>query len=133
MRRGVSALLLVGGIAFTGCSPDFKDGVGPRVSVPNVSGRVERAGAAASALDVSIRNPIDNAQVAGTRTDANGSYVIMAPSGVWDLRIKGKLSGDFDSVTRGFVVDGDGDRIAMKALDVFAFGAALDEPADGVT
>ena len=113
------------------CSPDFKDGVGPRVPVPNVSGRAERDGAAASALDVSVRDPVDNVSVASTRTDASGSYAIAAPSGVWEIRIKGKVAGDFDSVTRGFVVDGAGERVTMVPLDVFAYGAALVAPSDG--
>src|SRR5207249_997282 len=40
--------LLAGVLALVGCSPDVKDGLGPRVPVPNVSGRVERDGVAAS-------------------------------------------------------------------------------------
>ena len=129
LRLGMGALVL-SALALSGCSPDFKDGVGPRVAVPNVSGRVERDGMGASALDVSVGNPIDDVSIASTRTDANGNYAIAVPSGTWEVKVKGLLSGDFDSVTRNLVVDGSTPGGALRPLDVDAYGAALETPLD---
>jgi len=142
MRRGPYRLVLTGalglGLGFgaigeTGCSPDFHDGLGPRVPVLNVSGQAERDGTPAASLDVSVRNPVDSVPIASTKTDANGSYEIGAPSGIWEIRIKGKVAGDFDSVTRGFVIDGQGERVTMVPMDVFAYGATLRTPLDAST
>ena len=115
-----------------GCSPDMKDGLGPRVPIPNVSGSADRDGAAASALDVSVRDPEGNT-VVSAKTDANGSYVLATPAGTWEVRIKGKLPCDFDSVTRDFVIAGTGERIAIEPMDIFAYGAGLGAPSDLAT
>lgn len=137
-RCGCWALLLAGTLAAgvltqAGCSPDVKDGLGPRVPVPNVSGRVERDGVAAAAVDVSVRNPIDDSTIADAKTDANGSYVVAAPAGVWEVKVKGRITGDFASVTRGFVVPSAGQQVSMDSLDIFAYQAALIAPADAAT
>lgn len=126
----LAGALLAGALTQAGCSPDMKDGLGPRVPVPNVSGRVERDGVAASAVDVSVRDPNDASTIADAKTDANGSYVVAAPAGVWEVKVKGRIPGDFASVIRGFVVSSTGQRVSMDSLDIFAYQAALVAPAD---
>jgi len=123
------AALTVTALVLTGCSPDMKDGLGPRVPVPNISGRAERDGASASALDVSVRDPAGNT-VESAKTDANGSYALAAPPGTWEVKLKGKLTGDFDSVTRNLVIAGSSDRVALGPMDIFAYGAGLSAPSD---
>ena len=129
----LAGALLAGVLALVGCSPDVKDGLGPRVPVPNVSGRVERDGVAASALDVSVRDPNDDSTIADVKTDANGSYVVAVPAGIWEVKVKGRVTGDFASVTRGFVVSSVGQQVSMDSLDIFAYQAALVAPADAAT
>jgi len=119
----------VAGLVLTSCSPDMKDGLGPRVPVPNISGRAERDGVPVSALDVAVRDPEGNT-VESAKTDANGSYALAAPPGAWEVKVKGKLPGDFDSVTRDLVIAGSGDRIALGPMDIFAYGAGLGAPSD---
>jgi len=123
------AALALAALLLTSCSPDMKDGLGPRVPVPNISGRAERDGASASALDVSVRDPAGNT-VESAKTDANGSYALAAPLGTWEVKLKGKLPGDFDSVTRDLVIAGAGDRVALGPMDIFAYGAGLVAPSD---
>ncbi|HYQ90316.1 MAG TPA: hypothetical protein VEU09_11905, partial [Candidatus Binatia bacterium] len=101
----------------------MKDGLGPRVPIPNVSGSAERDGAAAAALEVAVRDP-EGRTVAGAKTDGSGLYLLAAPAGAWELRIKGKLLGDFDSVSRNLVVAGSGERVSIGPMDIFAYGAA---------
>jgi len=120
-------------VLLAGCSPNMKDGIGPRVPIVNVSGEAERNGTAAPRLDVSLRNPTDNTVVGSAKTDANGAYGLAAPVGVWEVKIKGKLPGDFDSVTRGLVIAASGERIAIEPLDVFAYGSGLVSPSDSAT
>ena len=108
----------------------MKDGLGPRVPFPNVSGRAERDGISASALDVSVRDPAGNTLVSAT-TDRNGSYTLAAPAGAWEVRLKGDLPGDFDSVTRDLVIASPSDRIALGTMDIFAYGAVLSAPVGG--
>lgn len=127
------ALLLWGALSLAGCAPDFKDTLGPRVPLDNVSGRAERDGAAAASLDVTVRNPTNNVSIGGGKTDASGYYAIAAPAGGWEVKIKGRLSGDFDSVTRGFVVDAPKEHLTLEPMDVFAYGAAANQPADSVS
>jgi len=131
-RVAVFAGFVVAGFVLIGCSPDMKDGLGPRVPVPNVSGSAERDGAAAPALDVTVRDAEGNA-VASAKTDVNGSYVLAAPAGTWEVRIKGRLPGDFDSFTRDLVVASPGERVAIEAMDIFAYGAGLGAPSDSTT
>lgn len=137
-RCGCRALWLAGALAGgvltqAGCSPDMKDGLGPRVPVPNVSGRVERDGVGASGLDVTVRDPSDDSTTADAKTDANGSYVVAVPAGVWEVKVKGRIPGDFASVIRGFVVSSAGQRVSMDSLDIFAYQAGLVAPADAAT
>ena len=54
------AALALAALLLTSCSPDMKDGLGPRVPVSNISGRAERDGASASPLDVSVRDTAGN-------------------------------------------------------------------------
>ena len=115
------------------CAPDFKDSVGPRVPVDNVSGRAERDGTGATSLDVSVRNPTDNASIGSTKTDAGGYYAVAAPPGTWEVRIRGKVSGDFESVTRGFVISGDQQKVDLPPVDVFAYGTTLLQPDDSAS
>ena len=129
----LAAALLAGVLAQVGCSPDLKDGLGPRVPVPNVTGRVERDGVAASGIDVSVRDPRDDSTIADAKTDADGSYVVVAPAGVWEVKAKGKILGDFASVTRGFIVTNVGQQVSMDSLDIFAYEAALVAPSDAAT
>ena len=110
----------------------MKDGLGPRVPIPNVSGSAERDGGAASAVDVSLRDP-EGRTVVSARTDAHGLYVLAAPAGAWELRIKGKLPGDFDSIARDLVVAGSDARVSMGPMDIFAYGASIALPADSAT
>ena len=138
-RRAASRTLPLAGALLAcvlsqgGCSPDVKDGVGPRVPIPNVSGRVERDGVAASAVDVSVRDPNDDSTIANAKTDADGSYVVAAPAGIWEVKVKGRIPGDFASVTRGFVVLSAGQQVSMDSLDIFAYQAALVAPVDAAT
>jgi hypothetical protein len=129
----VSTICAAACVFLAGCSPNVKDGIGPRIPIPNISGRAERDGAAAPTLDVSVRNPDDNTVVGSTKTDANGTYDLAAPVGVWEVKIKGKLPGDFDSVTRDLVIAGSGERVVIEPLDVFAYGSALISPSDSET
>jgi hypothetical protein len=128
----LAGMLLALVMVQAGCSPDVKDGLGPRVAIPNVSGRVEREGSAASALDVTVRDAND-ISIASAKTDAGGLYSVAVPAGVWEIKAKGKVPGDFDSVTRGFVVSSTGQQFAMDSLDIFAYQAALVFPADAAT
>jgi len=120
------------GFVLTGCSPDMKDGLGPRVPIPNVSGSAERDGAAAAALDVAVRDA-EGRTVVSAKTDASGFYLLAAPAGAWELRLKGKLLGDFDSVTRNLVVAGSGEGVSIGPMDIFAYGAATSVPSDSAT
>ena len=130
-RIAVSAAF-VAWLLLTSCSPDMKDGLGPRLPVPNISGRAVRDGASASALDVAVRDPAGNT-AESAKTDANGSYALSAPLGTWEVKLKGKLPGDFDSITRNLVIAGSGDRVALGPMDIFAYGAGLGAPSDAST
>jgi len=125
--------LLVAPVVHGGCSTDFKDGLGPRKAIPNVSGRVERDGVAASTVDVTVRDPDDDSTIADAETDANGYYVLAAPVGVWEVKVKGRMPTDFASVARGFVVSSASQQITIDSLDIFAYEATLVAPADGAT
>jgi len=129
----LATAMLAGAMTQLGCSPDFKDGLGPRVPSPNVSGRVEREGVAATAVDASVRNPSNDSTIADAKTDANGAYALGAPMGVWEIKVKGNLSGDFASVTRGFSISSAGQQVSMSPLDIFAYQATLVAPADAAT
>lgn len=130
MARSAVLALAVGAVV-SGCSPDFRDGVGPVVPVPNVEGSVMRSGSAASGLDVSLRDS-SGVETAKTVTSASGSYGFgdVAPGG-WEVKVSGSMPGDFDSVTRDFALASPS--VTLTSVDVSARGAAASDPANGAS
>jgi len=119
---GVTAVL-------SGCSPDFRDGTGPIVPVPNVEGAVTRSGSVAPGLLVSLRDSTSQ-DVAKTVTNASGNYGFgNVASGAWEVKVSGRDPGDYDSVTRAFQLVSPS--LTLPMLDVSAHGAGPTNPADG--
>jgi hypothetical protein len=115
----------------SGCSPDFRDGTGPIVPVPNVEGAVTRSGSAAPGLGVALRDSSGH-DMAKTVTNASGDYGFgNVTSGTWQVKVSGGEPGDYDSVTRDFQLTSPS--LTLPVLDVSANGAGATSPADGVT
>jgi hypothetical protein len=111
-----------------GCGVDMQDGAGPRVPIPDVLGLVRRAGTPASGLQVELRTD-GGQEVASMATDRSGGYGFDVPgSGAWEIKVSSGRSDDFDSVTRGFQFQDPGP-LSLPAVDVYAYGAAVLEPA----
>jgi hypothetical protein len=128
---GVSVLLagcIVACLA-GGCAVDVKDGVGPRVPVPDVEGTVSRAGSPAVRLDVELADVARDTTLYETRSNRYGFFGFSGVySGLWEVRVESDVPGDFASVSRQFYrADGDGN-FQIRAFDVFAHGASLVAP-----
>lgn len=116
-----------------GCSPDVKDGIGPRVPIPNLTGNVIREGNAVAGAVVVLRDPTDNSELASSRTDAAGAFAFHAPVGVWEVKAEGNLPDDFDTITRVVPVPDEQQTTTLLPMDVFAYQARLLEPAAGAS
>jgi len=124
MRMTLVAMLWL----LPGCGVDVQDGAGPRVPIPNVLGLVRRASAPASGLQVELRTD-GGQEVASTATDPSGGYGFDVPtSGAWEIKVSSGRPDDFDSITRGFQFQDPGP-LSLPAVDVYAYGAAVLEPA----
>jgi len=111
------------------CSPNFKDGTGPIVPIPNVEGAVTRSGSAAPGLEVALRDT-SGQNVAKTVTNTAGDYGFGGvTSGAWEVKVSGRMADDYDSVTRDFQLVSPS--LSLPVLDVSAYGAGATDPADG--
>lgn len=92
-------------LALSGCAPEFHESVGPTVPVPNLFGRVLRAGDGAADLSLSLEDSAE-AEQASARTDRRGAYRFdQVPAGVWALRIDSEEATDFARLTYEFVLE----------------------------
>ena len=131
IRFSVSVLTLLLGLGSLACNPAVKDGLGPIIPLPDVIGSILRAGVPAADLSVEIRDELGNT-LFGTRTDATGDYGLAdVPSGVYEIKVSGKLESDFDSVSRPLIL-GEGPRpFRIDDLDIHAHGATAVAPVAG--
>jgi hypothetical protein len=119
---------------FAGCAVDVRDGVGPRVPIPNVTGHAMREANAADGLDVELRTLGGGAVVAATSTDAGGRFSFAdVTAGDWEIKVSGDEPGDFDSVSQEFQLVDPEETLDLLPLDISAYGAAVEEPPDGAT
>lgn len=117
-------------LLIAGCSGDFRDGVGPRVPIPNVEGDVLRQGVGAALLRVEVRDIGTHEVLASDRTDSQGRYGLgVVPVGHWEIKVSGANPGDFDSETREFDVSEGPQRARLEPFDISARGAFPTEPA----
>lgn len=124
----LACLLCVG----PGCSVDVHDGMGPRVPIPNVSGRVTRAGQAADEVDVELRTLIDGEVVDSVSTASDGTFEFANVAiGDWEVKASGEDPSDFDSVTGEFHLARVDTLADLAPLDLFAYGAAPTAPPEG--
>jgi hypothetical protein len=131
MCRARCPVLALLPLALAACEADLHDGIGPRVPVPNVTGRVTRSGEPADDLAVELRSLPGSIGIADTETDAQGAFelVEIAP-GDYEVKVSGDEPGDFDSITRSLRVVADLPTV-LPEMDIFAHGARNREPADG--
>src|SRR2546428_6776779 len=129
-RIGLLAWLAL--LQLCGCGVNVQDGVGPRVPIPNVVGVVRRDVVPARGLHAELRTE-SGQEVASTITNGSGGYGFdVTGPGTWEIKISAGGPGDFDSVTRSFLFDGQGP-MGLPPLDVFAYRAAIVEPAAGAS
>ncbi|MCK4414613.1 MAG: carboxypeptidase regulatory-like domain-containing protein [Candidatus Eisenbacteria sp.] len=124
-------LLLPLSFWLVGCEADVRDRVGPRVPVPNLTGQVVRAGAGADDVEVELRRAGDAAVVDSTETDQQGRFAFFGvAAGDWEIKASREEPGDFDSVSRTFVLADEEVPLELAAIDIHAYGAAPVEPED---
>ncbi len=130
---GPLAALLSATIWLAGCEADLHDGVGPRVPVPNVMGRVVRIDAPAEGLQVELRRAADAVVTDSSDTDGGGGFAFadVGPGG-WEVKISGDETGDFEALTREFTVTDAESLVALGELDIWSHGAMPLAPQDGV-
>jgi hypothetical protein len=130
VKRDLVLATLVAAVV-SGCSPDFRDGTGPIVPIPNVEGTVTRSGSAAPGVGVALRDSTGH-DMAKTVTDASGNYGFgNVTSGLWQVKVSGREPEDYDSVTRNFQLLSPS--LTLPMLDVSAHGAGATNPAAGAT
>jgi hypothetical protein len=130
--RWLTSRIIVLALACASCAPDFKDGLGPRVPIANVDGTVTRQGAPVARLSVDLRDVVYHSVIDSTKTSASGVYGFAdVATGRWEIKVSGKGTGDFDSVSREFDLSDSAAGTQLKPFDVFAYGAALLEPTSG--
>jgi hypothetical protein len=125
------AVVLVTALLLHGCSADIQDGVGPRVPLPNVFGTVTRGGAPAADLELELRTVPDAHTIQTTTSADDGTYAFEVPEGIWEIKVEGERSDDFDSATREFAVVAGAGQVSVPGLDVHAAGAEPYMPAMG--
>lgn len=129
-RIGTALVCLL--CAGSGCSVDVHDGMGPRVPVPNVSGRVVRAGQPVDAIDVELRTVIEAVVVDSVSTASDGTFGFAGVAvGDWEIKVSGEDPLDFTSVTREFHLARVDTLADLAPLDLFAYGAAPNAPSEG--
>jgi hypothetical protein len=120
-------------VAF-GCSVDVRDGVGPRNPVPNVHGIVLRNSHPAGNLIVELRTIEDAITLAETSTNSEGVFAFAdVAAGRWEVKVNGDIDGDFDSISRAFLLEDSMAGAVLEPVDIFSFGAGVLEPADSVS
>jgi len=115
----------------TGCNVDVQDGVGPRVPFSNVGGVVKRIERDGDNLRIVIRVPDTEEEevVASTVTDDDGEFqVAVDQPGEWEIKVSGDEVGDFDSVTREFLIEDLNRFYEIPTMDIWAYGAAMLTP-----
>ena len=133
VRRIPALFLPVLGLAMlAACEPDFQDGAGPRVPIPNVRGLVLRNAAEARGLEVALRTPADAVTVAEVSTDDSGEFAFAdVDSGAWEVKISGNESDDWHSVSREFRLVHPDSVVVVPTIEIWAHGAITLEPEDG--
>jgi hypothetical protein len=127
----VRVLFVLAMTLLLGCSPNVRDGMGPRVPIPGITGTVTRGGAPAGSIHVELRDATGSTKVASASTDASGLYGFPPEGGSWQVRANGGVGADFASVERVFSsVDG---HAVVSALDLSSAGMAMLAPADGAS
>jgi hypothetical protein len=118
----------------SGCGVDVRDGIGPRVPVPNVEGSVLRNSQPANNLGIDLRAAENALDFDSTSSNADGVFTFCeVPSGLWELKMSGEESNDIDSIRLEFHFSDSTGLISLPPVDIHAFGAHALEPADSAT
>lgn len=130
--RWAAALPLLAGGVFLGCSPDLHETAGPRIPVPNVSGRLVRDDVPVSGESVRLEIAGQDSIVAETRTGDTGYfYFAEVESGGWVLRADSEDPWDFARVTYEFSFLGPDTELVAPDLDLSLKGLVLTNPEEG--
>lgn len=113
-----------------GCAPDFHDSVGPTVPVPNLFGRVLRAGEAADDLDVSLEDG-EEMEWASTDTDDGAYHFEEVPAGTWTLRVDSDAATDFARLTYEFTLEDAEAELTLPDLEIGLGGFEIEDPDPG--
>lgn len=126
LRLCLAIALLVGA-----CSPDVRDGLGPQVPIPNVTGTALRAEQPVDGLDAEIEDAESGETLATTVTQDGHFSFAEIPAGRWQIKVSGADAGDFDSVSRSFEVISPDEPQPPLQFEVWAFGCQTLEPTAG--
>jgi len=134
-RRGntLAGACLALGATILACSPDLHENVGPRVPVPNVEGRVLRAGRPAGGVDIELEDVQTGAVGAETSTGADGRYAFTeVAAGVWQVGAESDDPEDYEQVTCEFRFDSPDTNAILPDLDVSMNGLERIAPEDSL-
>jgi hypothetical protein len=127
-RVGIAALALL----CVGCTPDLKETVGPRVPVPNVTGRVVRGGLPVLDIEVELEDTATDTTVADERTDTDGRFAFAEVGpGTWTVQVKSDDPDDFARVKFEFAFTSVDTMLDVPTMDISRNGLALVQPEDG--
>jgi hypothetical protein len=99
-----------------------------------VTGTVNRSGAALAAFKVKLYDDTTGLQVDSTFTDAAGAYGFSGvPAGSWMVKVSPVDPGDLGYVRYFFTLSAAGQTAAIPSFDVSAHGIGLVTPADSVS
>lgn len=129
-RAAAGALLA--GLLLCACSADLHESVGPRVAVPNVSGRIVRAGAGLDEVPVALTLVPGDATLALVETNRDGEYVF-SDVGAGSLMVAAESDqvGDFADVAYSFVFFSADTALEIPDLDLSMAALESRDPPDG--
>ena len=118
----------------SGCSADLNEMAGPRLPLPNVTGRILRDEAPVASFKVELRDPETDEALFDARTDASGVYTFHGVGeGHWVLRADSAERSDWSRSVYEFSVSDPEVLLELPGLDVFSRGLRIEKPGDGGT
>ena len=117
-----------------GCSRDFHEWAGPLVPVPNLTGRILRAGEPVPGEKVKLLATDGDSAVAEDRTDEGGWFGFTGVgAGAWTVEVDPDDPGDFDKAAYELRFASDDTVLVLSDIDLALAGAGAVEPEPGAT
>ncbi len=133
-RTIVRSLLLACLLAFTGCTADIKETVGPLIPVPNLTGSVTRDSLPIEDIKVKLVQTSTDSLFDSDRTDPTGRFGFNeVGAGDWTLKVKSSDPADFAGVEIDFVFASAETTFDTPPLELSLAGFGVSAPENGDT